>query len=89
MDNRDYDKDKLVFFIDVREPSEIQKLKEKYNAEAILIKRSSASGYDNAADKDANFDEELYDRVITNDGTLEQLELQARELMKNYRYNKN
>ena len=86
--NRDYDEDRLIFFIDVREPSEINKLRKKYGAEAILIKRAGVNGQDNEADKDENFNERLYDMVIANNGTLEQLEEQARVFMKNYKYNK-
>lgn len=87
MDNRDYDSDKLVFFIDVREPSEIEKFREAFNAEAILIQRASQKGLDNNADKEENFNPELYDMVIANNGTLEQLEAQAREFMKDKKYN--
>ena len=86
--NRDYDVDRLVFFIDVREPEEINKLRKKYGAEAILIQRAGINGLDNSGDKDENFDERLYDMVIANDGTLDQLEAQARVFMKNYKYNK-
>lgn len=86
MDQRDYDGDKLIFFIDVREPSEIQKLRDKYGAQAILIQRALSTQQDNSADKEENFNPELYDMVISNNGTLEQLEAQAREFMKDKRY---
>ena len=90
MDSRDYDSDRLVFFIDVREPAEIQKLKDVYNAQAILIQRDSNKKIEqvNTADNESNFDPELYDMVISNNGTLEQLEAQARTFMKPYKYNK-
>lgn len=86
MDNRDYDGNKLIFFIDVREPSEIQKLRDKYNAQVILIERATTNSLDNSADKKENFNRDLYDMVISNNGTLEQLEAQAREFMKDKRY---
>ena len=87
MDNRDYDSDKLIFFIDVREPSEIQKFRDAFNAQAILIQRASQESLDNNADKEENFNPELYDMVIANNGTLEQLEAQAREFMRDKKYN--
>lgn len=87
MNNRDYDGDKLIFFIDVREPSEIQKLRDKYNAQVILIERVTANSLDNNGDKKENFNRDLYDMVISNNGTLEQLEAQAREFMKDKKYN--
>lgn len=83
---RDYDSDRLIFFIDVREPSEIQKFRDAFNAQAILIQRASQEGLDNNADKEENFNPELYDMVIANNGTLEQLEAQAREFMRDKRY---
>lgn len=86
MDQRDYDGDKLIFFIDVREPSEIQKLRDKYGAQAILIQRALSTQQDNSADCEENFNPDLYDMVIANNGTLEQLEAQAREFMKDNRY---
>lgn len=84
---RDYDSNRLIFFIDVREPSEIQKFRDAFNAQAILIQRASQEGLDNNADKEENFNPELYDMVIANNGTLEQLEAQAREFMRNKKYN--
>lgn len=84
---RDYDSDRLIFFIDVREPSEIQKFRDAFNAQAILIQRASQEGLDNNADKEENFNPELYDMIIANNGTLEQLEAQAREFMQNKKYN--
>lgn len=87
MDNRDYDSNRLIFFIDVREPSEIEKFRDAFNAQAILIQRATQESLDNNADKEENFDPELYDLVIANNGTLEQLEAQAREFMKDKKYN--
>ena len=86
MDNRDYDSNKLVFFIDVREPSEIEKFRDAFNAKAILIQRASQKSLDNNADKEENFNPELYDLVIANNGSLEQLEAQAREFMRDKKY---
>ena len=83
---RDYDSNRLVFFIDVREPSEIEKFRDTFNAQAILIQRASQESLDNNADKEENFNPELYDLVIANNGTLKQLELQAREFMKDKKY---
>ena len=85
---RDYDSNRLIFFIDVREPSEIEKFRDAFNAQAILIQRASQESLDNNADKEENFNPELYDLIIANNGTLEQLEAQAREFMKDKKYNK-
>lgn len=84
---RDYDSNRLIFFIDVREPSEINKFRDAFNAQAILIQRASQESLDNSADKEENFDPDLYDLIIANNGTLEQLEAQAREFMRNKKYN--
>lgn len=84
---RDYDSDRLIFFIDIREPSEIEKFRTAFNAQAILIQRATQESLDNSADKEENFNPELYDMVIANNGTLEQLEAQAREFMKDKKYN--
>lgn len=88
MDNRDYNSNQLIFFIDVREPAEIEKFRDAFNAQAILIQRASQESLDNNADKEENFNPELYDLIIANNGTLEQLEAQAREFMKDKKYNK-
>lgn len=85
-ENRDYDSNNLIFFIDVREPSEIQKLRDKYGAQAILIQRALSAPEANTADCEENFNPDLYDMIIANNGTLEQLEAQAREFMKDKRY---
>ena len=86
MNNRDYDSDKLIFFIDVREPKEISKFREAFNAQTILIQRAGLSGQENSADKNENFNPEFYDLVIANNGTLEQLEAQARVFMHDKKY---
>ena len=85
---RDYDSNRLIFFIDVREPSEIEKFRDAFNAQAILIQRASQESLDNNADKKENFNPELYDLIIANNGTLKQLEAQAREFMKDKKYNR-
>ena len=86
MDSRDYDSDKLIFFIDVREPKEIAKFRDAFNAQAILIQRAGLEGQENSADKNENFNPDLYDMVIANNGTLEQLEAQARAFMRDKKY---
>lgn len=65
--------DDVVVFIDVREPEEIQRLKDYYGATTLLITRVSADAEDasNHADDDVyNFG---YDLIIENNGTLDDL----------------
>ena len=65
--------DDVVVFIDVREPEEIQRLKDYYGATTLLITRASADAEDasNHADDDVyNFG---YDLIIENNGTLDDL----------------
>lgn len=71
MDNRDYDSNRLIFFVDVREPSEIEKFRDAFNAKTILIQRATQKSLDNNADKEENFNPDLYDLVIANNGSLE------------------
>ena len=62
-----------VMFIHCREPKEIQRFVEEFNAETLLIRRELAEekNWGNASDKGVlNYP---YDCVIHNDGSLEQL----------------
>lgn len=56
--------DKLIFFIQSREPADIDKWVEKYNAKTLLIRREVEEEYDNHADKEV-FDYD-YDYVYSN-----------------------
>ena len=82
MENRDLDPEKLVFFVDVREPSEIQKLVQRCRAETILVQRHTDKPDLSASDCVRNIYDFTYDISIDNDGTLEDLEQKARYFMK-------
>ena len=64
--------DALVF-LHIREPEEIQKIKEYYgdDCETMLIKRDSVEQFANHAD--SNVDKYEYSIIIDNNGTLEEL----------------
>ena len=73
----DYD----VLFMHVREPEEIQRCKEKFNAITLLIKRPELeeSEYGNHADDDVmNY---KYDYVVVNDGTIRDLFYKADDFL--------
>ena len=82
MENRDLDPENLVFFIDVREPSEIQKLVQRCGAETILVQRRTDGPDLSVGDCARDIYNFTYDIYIDNDGTLEDLEHHAREFMK-------
>lgn len=69
-----------LMFIHIREPEEIQKCKNAFNANALLITNKNVSGIvTNHSDKDVlNFN---YDYHIENDGTLKELEDKAKEFV--------
>ena len=82
MENRDLDPEKLVFFVDVREPSEIQKLVQRCGAETILVQRRTDEPDLSTGDCARDIYDFTYDIYIDNDGTLEDLEQKARYFMK-------
>lgn len=65
------DKEKRILLIDIREPTEIEKVKKTFNAKTILIKRNSVKNItSNMADADVfNY---KYDYIIENNGTLDE-----------------
>lgn len=62
-----------IAFLHIREPEEITKAKNEFNAKTILVTRDSANNIaNNMADENVfNYD---YDIVIENNGTLEELQ---------------
>ena len=72
----------LIFFIDVRESSEIQKFVDQCGAETILVQRALDKQDDlSAGDCAEDINNYQYDYYITNNGTLEDLEQCARKFM--------
>ena len=72
-----------VLFIDSREPDDIEKLCNKFNAKSILIRNSNVEEkFNNHADK--NVEEYKYDYYIENDGDLEYLKKLAKNFLDIY-----
>lgn len=75
------DKTNIVYFIHCREPLEIQKFKDKYTDECLtlLIKRDERDEKRKIAnnDSDMNVDNYNYDKIILNNGSKIDLELEA------------
>lgn len=80
-ESRGADVDNLVFFINVREPYEIARLAEIYNAKTIRVLRDEADNAiaSNHADADVKYFN--YDIYIDNNGTLEDLAYKALEFV--------
>lgn len=77
-DLKTYDVDDFahVLFVDCREPKEIEKLKQKFNAITLLIRRPTTKNeFSNHAD--AEVENYNYDCIIDNDGSLEELKNKA------------
>lgn len=80
--NRDLDFNKLIFFIDVREPEEIEKFKKKYDAKTILLKRGNKETKTlSKGDSTKDILNYQYDFIIENAGDLDSLKEQARKFM--------
>lgn len=62
-----------VIFVDCREPNEIQKLKDAFNATTVIVRRPEVeeSQVSNHADADVFYYE--YDHIVWNDGDIEKL----------------
>lgn len=68
-----YESDKELLFIHIREPLEIQRVVENFNAKTLLVKRDKAVDItSNEADKNVN--NYNYDYIISNNGSIEDLE---------------
>ena len=68
-----YESDKELLFIHIREPLEIQRIVENFNAKTILVNRDKAVDItSNEADK--NVHNYNYDYFISNNGSIEDLE---------------
>lgn len=66
-----------IFFIDAREPEQIQRLKEELNAVTVLVRRTIAEEKPASNHADEHVLDYKYDWEIDNNGTLEDLEFQA------------
>lgn len=72
-----------MLFLHIREPEEIERTKNAFNAKTILVKRDSVKHItSNMADENVfNYN---YDIVINNDETLEELETKALEFIEDF-----
>ena len=74
-----------IIFIHCREPEQIQRFKEQTDiglVYTLLIERRSCDNDTQSNSSDANVKQYQYDEVITNDGTLGDLSLQAEDFLK-------
>lgn len=70
-----------VLLIDIREPDEIARAEKTFGAETILVRRANAKKItSNHADRDV--ENYVYDYIIENNGTLEQLDDTAYQFIK-------
>lgn len=70
-----------IIFIHCREPKEIQRFVDDYNAETILIRRPQIKPADNHADMEVeNFN---YDYIIDNSGSIKELKVKAENFINN------
>lgn len=75
--NRGGTKEKAAVFIMCREPKEIQRLKEKYGAKTVVIRRESAENQDQSNHADSEVLNYSYDITINNNGSLLALAAEA------------
>lgn len=78
----DYDWPDCVVFIDSREPEEIKKLCEEFEAKSVLIRRATVENREQSNESDANVLNYDYDIVIENNGDLSDLALAAENFIK-------
>ena len=69
--------DRVVLFVDIREPKEIQRLKEMYGATTLLIRRASVESEETSNHADSDVFEYQYDVIIENNGTIDELREKA------------
>lgn len=71
--------DDAIVFIDCREPEEIQRLIDKFNAKSIIVERDTNENFTNHADQEV--DNFSYDIHIVNNGTLDDLDASAQRFI--------
>lgn len=73
----------ILIFIHSREPEDIQRFVQDYNAQTLLIRRAAVEGpHQNHADADVY--EWNYDWIIENNGDLEELKESARSFIEEF-----
>lgn len=71
-----------LLFIDCREPQEISRFVNDYNATTLLVRRGQQKSFGNHADD--NVEAYQYDIVINNDKTIDTLQLLAKEFYEKF-----
>jgi len=74
-------KEEIIFFIDTREPEEIERLKKEWGAKALLVRRATVENKEHSNHADANVFQYEYDYIIKNIGTLEDLKKIAKNFI--------
>lgn len=82
----DFSSDDVLCFIHCREPKEIQKFVDKMDAITLLIRRPSVENVHQSNHADEQVLDYCYDYIITNDGTMEELETKAVAFLKELGY---
>ena len=82
----DFSSNDVLCFIHCREPKEIQKFVDKMNAKTLLIRRPSVENVHQSNHADEQVLDYCYDYIITNDGTMEELETKAIAFLKELDY---
>lgn len=78
-----YDNDEVgIVFIHSREPEEIKRFVDKFNATSLLIRRESVESTEQSNHADSQVMDYEYDYVIENNGTKEELEQKAVEFLR-------
>lgn len=76
----DFDPNKAIFFVHCREPKEIQKLVDEFNAVTVIVRRDDIE--ENLSnDSDRNVELFPYDVIIKNNASIQHLELTAKIFM--------
>ena len=78
IESEEWQGEQIIVFVHCREPKDIDRFVEDYNATTVLVKnkRVEDDDYSNAAD--ANIELYKYDIIILNNGTLDDLKLAAK-----------
>lgn len=75
------DPSKGVIFIDIREPQEIERAKQEFNATTLLIQRDSVAEQKTSNKSDANVNDYKYDYIVYNNGTYSELKEEAQKFL--------
>lgn len=76
----DFDPKKAIFFVHCREPEEIQKIVDKYNAITLIVSREDIEK-SLSNDSDKNVELFSYDYMVKNNGSLQNLEIIAKSFL--------